>query len=85
MEIDEISTKILDIVKLNKEVELNFAMEQANKSEKRRDFIIALKYLFQIKDILTSENEGGIHDKQLQKLDTRIERIQNYLQKINEK
>jgi hypothetical protein len=85
MEIDDLSNKILEIVKLNKEVELNFAIEQANKSEKRRDYIIALKYLFQIKDILASENEREINDKQLQKLDTRIERIQNYLQKINEK
>ena len=60
-------------------------MEQANKSEKRRDYVIALKYLFQIKDILTSENEDVNKDKQLQKLNNRIRRIQNHIQKINEK
>ena len=85
IEIEDISFKILEIIKLNKKVELNFAMEQANKSEKRRDYVIALKYLFQIKDILTSENEDVNKDKQLQKLNNRIRRIQNHIQKINEK
>lgn len=85
IEIDEISIKILEIIKLNKEVELNFAMEQANKSEKRKDYIIALKYLHQIKDMLANENGDMKHDKQLQKLDSRIDRIQNHIQKINEK
>jgi len=85
VEIDEISTRILEIIKLNKEVELNFAMEQANKSEKRRDYVITLKYLFQIKNILSSESEDRNHDKQLQKIETRILKIQNHIQKINEK
>lgn len=85
IEIGDISFKILEIIKLNKKVDLNFAMEQANKSEKRRDYVIALKYLFQIKDILTSENEDVNKDKQLQKLNNRIRRIQNHIQKINEK
>ncbi|MFX1340043.1 MAG: hypothetical protein ACFFDK_15640, partial [Promethearchaeota archaeon] len=85
MKINEISNKILDIIKLNKEVELNFALEQVNKSEKRRDYVIALKYLFQIKNIISAESKEGNHDKQLQKIENRIDRIQNYIQKINEK
>ena len=79
MEMGKISFKILEIIKLNKEVELNFAMEQANKSKKKKDYVIALKYLFQIKDILVAENDDGKHDKQLQKLDLRIQKIQNHL------
>ncbi|MFW9820382.1 MAG: hypothetical protein ACFFE5_12295, partial [Candidatus Thorarchaeota archaeon] len=48
--IGKISFKILEIIKLNKEVELKFALEQASKSEKRKDYVVALKYLFQIKE-----------------------------------
>ena len=54
-------------------------MEQANKSKKKKDYVIALKYLFQIKDILVAENDDGKHDKQLLKLDLRIQKIQNHL------
>ncbi len=84
LEIGQISFKILEIIRLNKEVELNFAMEQANKSERKKDYVIALKYLFQIKNIFTAENDDGKHDKQLQKLDHRIKKIQNHIKKIND-
>ncbi len=79
MEMDEISAKILEIIKLNKKVELDFAIAKANKSEKKKDYVIALKYLYQIKDMLTTENDDGIHDNQLQKLNNRIRKIQNHL------
>jgi hypothetical protein len=78
-EINEISVKISEIIKLNKEIELDFAIEQAHKAEKKKDHIIALKYLFQIKDIISSENENGIKDKELQKLNHRIKKIQNQI------
>ena len=77
-DIKEISSKMLEIRKLNREVELHFAMKQADKSELKRDYVITLKYLFQIIDILSAENDDGKHDKQLQKLDHRIERIQKH-------
>ncbi len=81
MELENISLKILEIIKLNNKVEYNFAMEQANKSEKKKNFVIALKYLFQIKNALTNENDNGKHDKQLHKLNVRIKRIQDNLKR----
>jgi len=76
--IGKISFKILEIIKLNKEVELKFALEQASKSEKRKDYVVALKYLFQIKENLYSENEDDKRDKQLQRINSRIKKLQNY-------
>ena len=73
---DEISSKISEISKLNKEVELKFAMKQATKYELKKDYVFALKYFFQIKNILIEENYDGKYDKQLQKIDRRIEKIQ---------
>ncbi len=74
--VDEISSKISGITKLNKEVELKFAIQQASKYELKKDYVFALKYFFQIKDILIDENDDGKHDKQLKKIDRRIEKIQ---------
>ncbi|TFG03019.1 MAG: hypothetical protein EU540_00420 [Promethearchaeota archaeon] len=79
--IDEISSKISEITKLNKEVELKFAMKQATKYELKKDYVVALKYLFQIKDIFIEENDDGKHDKQLQKIDHRIEKVQKHFKK----
>jgi hypothetical protein len=79
MKLEEISYKISEITKLNKEVELNFALDQANKYEKRRDYVLALKFLNQVKDILSAENDDGIHNRELEKLETRIKRIHSYL------
>ena len=76
--IGKISFKILEIIKLNKEVELKFALEQASKSEKRKDYVVALKYLFQIKENLSSQNEDNKRDKQLQRINSRIKKLQNY-------
>ncbi|MFX0029937.1 MAG: hypothetical protein ACFE8B_12050 [Candidatus Hermodarchaeota archaeon] len=76
--VGKISFKILEIIKLNKEVELKFALEQASKSEKRRDYVVALKYLLQIKESLSSENEDEKRNKQLQRINSRIKKLQNY-------
>ncbi|MFX1588276.1 MAG: hypothetical protein ACFFC1_08980, partial [Promethearchaeota archaeon] len=76
--IGKISFKILEIMKVNKEVELKFALEQASKSEKRKDYVVALKYLFQIKENLYNENEDDKRDKQLQRINSRIKKLQNY-------
>ncbi|MFX1242955.1 MAG: hypothetical protein ACFFA7_17050 [Promethearchaeota archaeon] len=76
--IGKISFKVLDIIKLNKEVELKFALEQASKSEKKKDYVVALKYLFQIKENLSSQNEDDKRDKQIQKINLRIKKLQNY-------
>ncbi|MFX1524161.1 MAG: hypothetical protein ACFFCC_11690 [Promethearchaeota archaeon] len=76
--IGKISFKILEIIKLNKEVELNFALEQASKSEKRKDYVVALKYLFQIKEDLISQDEDDKRDKQLQRINSHIKKLQNY-------
>jgi hypothetical protein len=77
-EIGKISYKIIEVEKLNKNIELKFAMDQANKSEKKREYVKALKYLFQITEILSAENDDGKHDKQMLKIDQRIKKIQNY-------
>ncbi len=79
-DIGKISFKILETEKLNKKVELEFAMEQASISEKKKNYAIALKYLFQTKEILLEENDDGRNDKQIQKIDQRIKKIQNYFQ-----
>ena len=78
MKLEEISLKISEITKLNKEVELKFAMKQAAKYELKRDYIMTLKYLFQIKNISIIENDDGKHDKRLQKLEHRIKKIQKH-------
>ncbi|MFW9820903.1 MAG: hypothetical protein ACFFE5_14945, partial [Candidatus Thorarchaeota archaeon] len=52
--------------------------EQASKSEKRKDYVVALKYLFQIKENLSSQNEDDKQDKQLQRINSRIKKLQNY-------
>jgi hypothetical protein len=80
IDIGKISFKILETEKLNKKVEIEFAMEQASKSEKKKNYAITLKYLFQTKEILIEENDDGKHDKQLQKIDQRIKKIQSYFQ-----
>ncbi|GAH82982.1 unnamed protein product, partial [marine sediment metagenome] len=54
-EIGKISFQILEILRFNKEIELEFAREQSIKAEKKKNYIKTLKYLFEIKDILTSE------------------------------
>jgi hypothetical protein len=74
--LEEISSKISEITKINKEVELKFAEKQAAKYELKRDYVITLKYLFQIKDILTSENDDGKHDKELKRINSKIKKIQ---------
>ncbi len=78
-EVSEISIKISEIIRLNKEVELNFAIEQAHKAEKKKDYIIALKYLFQIKEKLSNENEENKHEKELEKIHNRINKIQHQI------
>ena len=55
-------------------------MKQAGRSESKGDYVIALKYLFQIQDLLTDENHNGEYDKQLQKLNRRIKKIQKRFQ-----
>jgi len=77
---NEISSKILEIVKINKEVELNYAILQANRAEWKKDYVIALKYLFLINDALSAENRGGIHDKELNKINKKIKKIQKHFQ-----
>ncbi|MHA1147495.1 MAG: hypothetical protein ACTSR8_04555 [Promethearchaeota archaeon] len=76
--IGKISFRIMQVNQLNKNIELDFAMEQANKSEKKKDYVIALKYLFQIRDALNSEKPDGKFEKQLKKIEFRIKRIQGY-------
>ncbi|MHA1437787.1 MAG: hypothetical protein ACTSPD_09420 [Promethearchaeota archaeon] len=78
-EIGKIAFKILEIIKLNKEIELKFAIEQANKFEKKKNYILALKFLFQVKDIIASENIKGDNERKIQKLNLRIKRLQNLL------
>jgi hypothetical protein len=79
MKLDEISQKISELSRLNKKVELNFALEQANKYERKRDYVLALKFLSQAKDMLSTENDKGNHNKDLEKLENRIKKIQSYL------
>ena len=77
--ISKILVKILEVKELNKDVELKFAIELLNKSEKKKDYVIALKYLFQIQNILSSDNEDQKHDKQLKKIEFRIKKIQDLI------
>ncbi len=76
--IDKVPFKIVQLTDLNKKVELDFALEQANKFEKKRNFVLALKYLFQTQNLLTAENPDGNHDKDLKRLENRIKKIQSY-------
>jgi hypothetical protein len=78
-DIGKISYKILQVLKSNKLVEIKFASEQANKAEKKKDYITALKYLFQIRNILIGEYSDEEYNKKLIKLDQRIDRLQNNL------
>jgi len=78
--INEISSKILEIIKINKDVELNYAILQANRAEWKKNYVIALKYLFLINDALSAENRDGIHDKQLNKINKKIKKIQKHFQ-----
>ena len=80
IKINDISNRILEIRKLSQDIELNFALKQANRSETKKDYIIALKYLYQVKDVLTADNDKGKHDKQLQKIDIKIKKIQKNFQ-----
>jgi hypothetical protein len=81
-EIAKISSKVLEIKKLNKYIELDSAMEQANKAEKKKDYVIALKYLFQVIDMFNSENfenDEKMNEKMLHKIEQKIEKIRTYL------
>jgi len=78
-EIGKISFQILEVLNLNKEIELEFAKDQSTKAEKKKDFIKTLKYLFEIKDILTAEFDNEKNEKKLIKLNQHIKKIQNLL------
>lgn len=84
-EIGQIQLKISELVKINKNVELNFALEQVNKAEKKKDYVIALKYLFQIRDLLSVEVDKEKYDKLLQKTVQRIQKLQGYFQQNENK
>ncbi|MFX0070807.1 MAG: hypothetical protein ACFFAO_06930 [Candidatus Hermodarchaeota archaeon] len=77
MYIGKISFKILETEKLNKEIDIKYAIEQANKSEKKKNYVIALKYLFQIRDILLDKENEDRDKRELQKIEHRIKKIQN--------
>lgn len=78
-EIGKISFQILEVLNLNKEIELEFAKDQSTKAEKKKDYIKTLKYLFEIKDILTAEFDNEKNEKKLIKLNQHIKKIQNLL------
>lgn len=78
-EIGKIAYRILEIIKLNKRVELDFAFDQAIKAEKKKDYIKALKYLFQMQDILRIEYDSEIDYKRIERIDQRITKLQNLL------
>lgn len=78
-EIGKISFQILEVLRLNKEIELEFAKDQSTKAEKKKDYIKTLKYLFEIKDILTTEFDNENNEKKLIKLNQHIKKIQNLL------
>lgn len=78
-EVGKISFQILEVLKSNKEVELEFAKEQVNKFEKKKDYVKALKYLFEIKDLLISTYDIAEHEKMMIKVDQRIKKLQNLL------
>jgi len=78
-EIGKISFQILEVLRLNNEIELEFAKDQSTKAEKKKDYIKTLKYLFEIKDILTAEFDNEKNEKKLIKLNQHIKKIQNLL------
>lgn len=78
-EIGKISFQIIEILRFNKDIELEFAREQSMKAEKKKNYIKTLKYLFEIKDILTSEIDKAKNEKKLIKLNQHIKKIQNLL------
>jgi len=79
-DIGKIAFKILEVIKLNKEVEIKFASDQAVKAEKKKDYIKALKYLFQMRELLMYDQEAE-HEKRLVKIDQRIIKFQNIFKK----
>lgn len=78
-EIGKISFQILEVLRFNKEIELEFAKDQSTKAEKKKDYIKTLKYLFEIKDLLTTEFDNEKNEKKLIKLNQHIKKIQNLL------
>ena len=77
-EIGKIAFKILEVIKLNKEVEINFASNQVIKAEKKKDYIKALKYLFQMRELLLYDSEAH-NEKRIVKINQRIQKFQNML------
>jgi len=75
----KISFQIMEVLKQNKLLELEFAKDQVIKSEKKKDYIKALKYLFEIKDVLSSEFEIKESKKRLTKVEQHIQKLQNLL------
>ncbi len=53
---------------------------QANRAGWKKNYVIALKYLFLINDVLIEENRDGIHDRQLNITNKRIKKIQKHFQ-----
>ena len=78
-EVGKISFQVLEVLKLNKQVELDFAKEQVNKFEKKKDYVKALKYLFEIKDLLISSYDVEKNEKNLARTEQHIKKIQNLL------
>jgi len=78
-DIGRIAYKILEVIKLNKLVELKFATEQSKKAESKKDYVRALKYLFQIKDILLFDNRDDNHNKRVTKVGQKIQKLQNLI------
>lgn len=74
-----ISFQILELLKLNQQVELEFIKDQVNKFERKKDYIKVLKYLFEIKDLLNSDLDMDKNEKMLIKVNQRIKKVQSYL------
>jgi len=78
-EVGKISFQVLEVLKLNKQVELDFAKDQVNKFEKKKDYVKALKYLFEVKDLLISSYDVEKNEKSLARTEQHIKKIQNLL------
>lgn len=78
-EAGKISFHILELLNLNKQIELEFAKKQSSKFEKKKDYVKALKYLFDVKDLLSTNDDSVDNEKQSIKLNQRIKKLQNFL------
>lgn len=75
-DIGKISFMIVELDKIIKKMDLDYALSAAEKAEKRKDFIEAIKNYQKAIDVLNSDSDSSEAESRVKKLKKRIQKLQ---------